>query len=179
MSDRSLLSCRIVVLLSGTRGTCYIAREVPGIGLAEAILEQAIRFARHMQLSTPHWCGTLCLSSACSYQVESPKKQQAACSRENIRSRLGLLSNLNFYRYAQAASGQQQPVAQPARDRSRLSNPGGHDGWLPVFRKQETARRHLSLFERLVSLLSHHTLTYTSVPESLRDTAAVRCCRQA
>ena len=34
-----------------------------------------------------------------------------------------LLSNLNFYRYAQAASGQQQPVAQPARDRSRLSNP--------------------------------------------------------
>ena len=102
MSNRSLLSCRIVVLLSGTRGTCYIAREVPGIGLAEAILEQAIRLARHVQLSTPHWCGTLCLSSACSYQVEGPKKLQAACAREKIRSRLGLLSNLNCYRYAQA-----------------------------------------------------------------------------
>ena len=120
--------------MSGTRGTCYIAR-VPGIGLAEAILEQAIRLARHMQLSTSQWCGTLCPSSACSYQVESPKKQQAACSRENIRSRLGLLSNLNFLQICAGgllpASGQQQPVAQPARDRSRLSNPADQPSCLP------------------------------------------------
>ena len=116
MSNRSLLSCRIVVLLSGTRGTCYIAREVPGIGLAEAILEQAIRLARHMQLSTPHWCGTLCLSSAYSYQVEGPKKQQAACAREKRAGPAVIFEFLQICALASssACAGSEQAV-EPCR----------------------------------------------------------------